>query len=645
MPTTGGNPYAGRVGATGDRAPSQGVSPNRLIELVDSRRQHSTRHYQGTLQRLQRWYDSYRGVWSGRMAQFRNNVTIPFTFAMIQSDVARKVQTSFGSWPVIDFEGYAPEDEARAKKNTILVSAQMRDCGSFIKAVDLFLQADICGTGIARVGWQQLRRMNQYRRMEPIAPGVSVPVIHKEMATLFDGPTWDPVDRLDFSPQPGKSRIQDMSWVCHRYYADYDDLLEDANSDMPYFDRAGVLALKNYGMEGTAAAEFAQRRVSYRNEYDYQARQNERFSKPVEIVEMHGLVPKEFALPNGTRHVCIAIGNGRAVLKYRESFLGNQLLPFLSYCPMPDPYSFDGVAKTEIAYGPQMTANRLANQKLDALDFLIDPMIVASSSSGINTQNLFTRAGKVILVDGAADDSQIRPLSPDMRGVQAAYTEIGQLFNMMQLGTGETETLLGGMSGSARETARGFLGRQENALTRSALESRLAEVGFIEPLADMFRTMDRRWLALPQEIKILGSAATTNPVTGYPYEPESVTVDYDDLAPDYRARAVGASQMTGRSIRQQNWIGLMQVLAGNPAAQQLVNWQSILRQSFELFDFKNINELLLKQPNQVNQMAQDGGVSPEQIVASISQPLENLSPETLGRFQQVGNSSPMSQLQ
>ena len=57
----------------------------------------------------------------------------------------------------------------------------------------------------------------------------------------------------------------------------------------------------------------------------------ERFAKPVEIVEMHGLVPKEFALPNGTRHVCIAIGNGRAVLKFRESFLGNQLLPFLSY--------------------------------------------------------------------------------------------------------------------------------------------------------------------------------------------------------------------------------------------------------------------------------------------------------------------------
>jgi hypothetical protein len=201
------------------------------------------------------------------------------------------------------------------------------------------------------------------------------------------------------------------------------------------------------------------------------------------------------------------------------------------------------------------------------------------------------------------------------------------------------------MSGNARETARGFLGRQENALTRSALESRLAEVGFIEPLADMFRTMDRRWLSLPQEIKVLGSASTTNPDTGYPYEPETLTVDYDDLVPDYRARAVGASQMTGRSIRQQNLIGLMQVLSANPAMMQLVNWGNFARQAFDLFDFKNTSELLLKQPTQVNQTAQDNGVSPDQIMSAISQPLENVSPETLGQMMQVGNSSPLTQAQ
>ena len=146
---------------------------------------------------------------------------------------------------------------------------------------------------------------------------------------------------------------------------------------------------------------------------------------------------------------------------------------------------------------PQQTANRLANQKLDALDLLIDPMYVANSGSNLNMQNLFTRAGRVLLVDGPADESNIRALYPNMQGLSAAYTEIGQLYQMMQLGTGETEALMGGaMTGGGRETARGFLGRQENALTRLAMESRLAEEGFIEPMANAFRKMDRMWLDL-----------------------------------------------------------------------------------------------------------------------------------------------------
>lgn len=620
-------------------AVAQRMSNARVMELVDARRQASMRYYDGVYSRLQRWYDTYRGVWQGRIAQFRNNVNIPFTFAMIQSDVARKVQTSFGSWPIVGFEGYAPEDVARARKNEVLVSAQMKDCDSVVKACDFFLQADISGTAVCRYGWKQLRRLERSRNMEPVAPGLTVPVIREKMTTVFDGPDWENVDRLDFWPQPARTKIKDMGWVIHRYYADLDDLEEDANSDYPYFDRAAVAQLRQTPMSTTMAQDYARRRVTYRNEYDYQARASERFAKPVEIWEMYGLVPKEFA-QDGIRFRCIAIGNQRVVLKNRESPFGS-VLPFHSYAPMPDPFSFDGVAKTEVAFGPQQTANRLANQKLDALDLLIDPMWVANSGVNINTQNLFSRAGRILLVDGAADESTIRPLSPDMRGLQAAYTEVAQLFQFMQLGTGETETLLGGVAGSSRETARGFLGRQENALTRLAMETRLAEEGFIEPLANAFRKLDRSYLTLPHEIRILGSLASTNPTTGLPYEPEQTSIEYEDLVPDYRARAVGASQMMGKTVRQQNLVSLLQMMTANPAMMQLVNWANFARQAFDLFDFKNVNELLVSQVPMVNQMAQENGMSPMGVAGAVSQPLEQLSPQTLGSLMQTGNAGPM----
>ena len=202
---------------------------------------------------------------------------------------------------------------------------------------------------------------------------------------------------------------------------------------------------------------------------------------------------------------------------------------------------------------------------------------------------------------------------------------------MMQLGTGETEAILG-LAGQSRETARGFLGRQENALTRLSLESRLLEEGFVEPLANAFRLMDKLLLPLPHELKILGSLATTNPVTGLPYLPENIQVDYDDLAADYRARAVGASQMMGRGVRQQNLLGLLQMMSTNPTLMQIVNWANFARQAFELFDFKNVNELLVQQVPAVNQLAAEAGTSPEQVANTVSQPLDRLSPQVLSQL-------------
>lgn len=620
--------------------PDRAVNSARIIELVDSRRQDSLRYNSSLFNKLKSYYETYRGLWSGKLNQFRNQLSIPFTFAMIQSDVARKVQTSFGAWPIVSFEGYSPEDVASAKKNEVLISAQMKDCDSVTRAVDFFLQADICGTGIARYGWKNLTRKNRYRKMEQIAPGMSIPVIYEEQAELFNGPVWEPIDRLDFWQQPAIKRIDEMAWVIHRYWADLDDLLEDANSPNPYFDRAAVAKLREAPLTGAAHSEYVERRLAFRNEFDYAARQNERFAKPIEIWEMHGLVPSEFA-QDGIRSRCIAIGNGRVVLKNREGVMSNQAKPFLAYSPMPDPYSFDGIGKAEIAYGPQRTIDRIGNQKLDAIDLLIDPMYVASDSALNNqSQNLFSRAGRILLVNGPADESSIRALVPNTQGLQAAYTEMGQLHQFMQVGMGLNDIIMG-IQSSERETARGTLARQENAMTRLGMEARLAEEGFVEPLANAFRHMDKMWLPVPQQIKILGSLAMINPITGLPLPQEAVTIDADDLAADYRARAVGASQMMGRSVRQQNLISLLQMMSANPAMMQMVNWASFARQAFELFDFKNVDELLVNTVPMVNQLASENGMDPMAMAGAVSQPLPQMDPGVLAQLMQTQNTAPI----
>jgi hypothetical protein len=228
-------PNAAMPGAS----PRPTVSTERVIELVDSRRQDSLRYNQSVFAKQQGYYNNYRGVWQGKLGQFRNNITIPFTFAMIQADVARKVQTCFGQWPIVNFEGYAPEDVPRARRNEILISAQMKDAESVTKATDFFLQGAIGGTAIARYGWRNLTAKTRVRRLEQVAPGLSIPVVHEYNAEMFNGPVWNVVDRLDFWQQPGKTRIPNMAWAIHRYWADLDDLEEDAASPMKLVIAAG----------------------------------------------------------------------------------------------------------------------------------------------------------------------------------------------------------------------------------------------------------------------------------------------------------------------------------------------------------------------------------------------------------------------
>jgi hypothetical protein len=120
-----------------------------------------------------------------------------------------------------------------------------------------------------------------------------------------------------------------------------------------------------------------------------------------------------------------------------------------------------------------------------------------------------------------------------------------------------------------------------------------------------------------------------------------VEVDYDDLAADYRARATAASQMAGKASRQQNLVALLQMMSANPALLQVVNWANFARQAFDLFDFKNVNELLVSQIPQVNQMAAESGQSPESVAGTLSQPMEQLTPEVLSQFMGSQNQAPL----
>ena len=173
-------------------------------------------------------------------------------------------------------------------------------------------------------------------------------------------------------------------------------------------------------------------------------------------------------------------------------------------------------------------------------------------------------------------------------------------------------------------------------MTRLMMESRIWEEMQLEPLANRFRMHNRKYLPLPKQLSMLGSLARTNPITGSALPPDlTPTVTHEDLWPDYRARAVGANQTMMRSATQQNVIQLLQATSANPALMQLVNWVSFARQMFEVFGFRNVNEMLVQLP-QVGMGAQQMGMPPEQAATAMGSP-ETLDPSHIMSMMAAGN--------
>jgi len=575
-------------------------------DLVMSRFNHSKNVYTSMFMRTARWYNLYRGWHSGAHQAFRNDVSIPLLFSTVWTDVARKINISFGVWPYVSMFGYGPEDTAIARKNELLLSAQMRDIHILSKAADMFLCADLYGTAICQTGW--LHKEEFLKKRAPIEGASLMGKREKtitEKVTQFDGPNFEVVDMIDFFPQPNVRTIEEMDWVIRRYYLDMDELdfmskpISEGGPEV--FDRNAFLRLKEKGLRVEVDREMDARRGMLRGPFaEPEAKKMEKYAKPVELLEMWGTIPSEFLTDGMATQRVITIAGRTEVLRNAPNPFWHGKKPFIAYSPLKDPHFFHGIGKMEIGEKLQLTINRIANQKLDALDIFIDPVFAYDRSKGVETRNLYMRSGKLVGVDGNPAEA-LMPIVPDLRQIQQAYGEIEQLKRFLEQGTGLTEGLQTEGGGSSRTTAREFLARQENVSVRLLLESRFAEEGFIEPVADTFRSLNQQFLETPRELKILGINALINPITGEQIPPEVIPITLEDINKDYDVVARGATQTLGKAARQQNSVLLLQALQANPMAMQLVNWQAFIRDLFQTFEMDNVDELL--QPTPAQQMA------------------------------------------
>jgi hypothetical protein len=570
-----------------------------ICNLVVDHQQYSERHFWGIRSKWPRLYDLWRGNWSGRFHPHKNNVHIPLIFSAIWADAARKVATSLNDYPIVSFLGYGPDDMMIARKREALISAQMKDDQCFLKQVDVVVTADLYGVAVMQVGWKkdEPMRIVEYVDRAPLS-GKIVRHIKKQKVVMFDGPETTLLDNLDFFPQPCVARLHDMKWVVRRYFLDLDDIRYLCS--IGAFDKSELRRLESEGSVGAGNAFISTsvRRFQVRTGMDDEtARFMDKYSRPIEILEMWGTVPSELA-PDGVLQRVITVANRRYLMRNKANPFNHGMLPFVAFSPTPDPHYFYAPGKAEVIEKIQIVANRYLNQSLDAADLLIDPMWFYDRAAGLVTKNLYARPGRFIPITGNPNQ-MIQPVQQDLNGLTIADKKVSEMQNLANMGTGVVDDAVMGLQGSnSRQTAREFVGRREAAGTRLLLESRIYEEMLLEPLANQFVALDKQFLELPVEVLILGDGALLDPVTQTPIPKSRERLSGYDLTPNYAARALGASVGLSKGMQQQALIQLLGAMNG-PLGQAVVgqiNAVNFFRGIFRAFDIPNINEIFMQDP-------------------------------------------------
>lgn len=579
----------------------------------------SEAHYSAVRQTWPRLYDLWRGTWSSRYAPHRNSVHIPLIFSALWADAARKAATSLNAVPIISFFGYGPDDQATARKREALFMAQAKDDNMYTKQVDMILAAGLYGTSVMQIGWKRDEKMRIIENLDrtPIT-NTLIRTIRQQKIVTFDGPESRQIDLLDFFPAPGYRTIAEMPRVGRRYYLDLDDVRYLAEQGV--FDKAEVARMEREGgiNSGIVDTGLSARRFQARTGMDdEQARFMSKWNRPIECIDVWGIVPSELCPDKVTERI-VTVLNRRYLARNRPNPYWHGMKPFVSHSPMPDPHYFYAPGKAEVVSKLQIVANRYVNQSLDAADLMIDPMWFYDRGAGLRTSNLYSSPGKFIPVNGNPA-AVVAPMLRDLSSLTVADQKMAQMGDAIQRGTGVVDDAVAGFSGDSRQTAREFIGRREAAGTRLLLESRLYEETLLEPLANMFMALDRQFLELPVEVLILGDGAVVDPVTNAPIPSSRETLEGYDLVANYGARAMGSSTALSKSMKQQNLIQLLQAMS-SPLGQQVmgqINAINFFRGIFREFEIPNINELFSSQPSlQQLAMQASGGQGIEAVPTS-----------------------------
>jgi len=419
-----------------------------LTYRLDSWRTHRDINY---IPQWDEYYRLWRGIWqaSDRTRESeKSRLIAPALQQAVESSVAELEEATFGRGKWFDIQDdMLDQDPSDAEFIRNLLQEDLESTGVKDAVCEVFLNGAIYGTGIGKIV------VDQSIQRSPS----EVPVAGTLTTTrqLVEYPSIDirlePISPKEFLIDPSANSINEALGVAHEVIKPRYHVVEGIKSGI-YRD---VPLTGSYD--------------TVRFSYDPETKQADE-SDSVKITEYWGKVPKRFLKAKADKddfeyskkdelvEAVVTICNDEYILRVEENAFMMIDRPFISYQHDIVPNKFWGRGVCEKGYNPQKALDAEMRARIDSLALTTTPMMAADATRLPRGIKFEVRPGKTVLTNGNPREA-IMPLDMGTTD-QTTFSQVTSLQNMIQMGTGSTDT------GASNDTASGMSMLQSAAIKR-----------------------------------------------------------------------------------------------------------------------------------------------------------------------------------
>jgi len=398
------------------------------------------------------YYRLWRGIWKAsdktRVSE-KSRLISPALQQAVESSVAEIEEATFGRGKWFDIkDDMLDQDTSDAEYVRNLLQEDLESTGCKDALCEVFLNGAVYGTGIGKISVEE--NTWKYPVEVPIEGTMVTERILQE-DTVVDVKV-EAISPKEFLIDPSATSIQEALGVAHEVIKPRHSIIEGIKNG----------TYRDISIEGSYNIE----RLKGFDPEESRADANDQ----IKITEYWGKVPARFLAEDESMddfeynddelvEAVVTIANDSHILRAERNPFMMEDRPFISYQHDIVPNKFWGRGVCEKGYNPQKALDAEMRARIDSLALTTTPMLAADATRLPRGVRLEVRPGKTILTNGDPRQA-IMPLTLGSTD-QNTYNQVASLQNMIQMGTGSSDT------GSAeRATSAGMSMQQSSAIKR-----------------------------------------------------------------------------------------------------------------------------------------------------------------------------------